>query len=80
MLATLRQQNHMQASIQQRRVGVPVGETLFNKSVLIIGFGNIAKELIPRQDGMYPASAIAGFTAAQPPGMIQNVAEQARAC
>lgn len=49
MLASLRQQNAMRASIQQRRVGVPVGETLFNKFVLIIGFGNIAKELIPRQ-------------------------------
>lgn len=55
MLATLRQQNYMQASIQQLRVGVPVGETLFNKSVLIIGFGNIAKELIPRQDDMHAA-------------------------
>lgn len=50
MLASLRQQNAMRASIQQRRVGVPVGETLFNKFVLIVGFGNIAKELIPRQD------------------------------
>ncbi|KAL3150379.1 hypothetical protein ABBQ32_000218 [Trebouxia sp. C0010 RCD-2024] len=48
MLASLRQQNAMRASIQQRRVGVPVGETLFNKFVLIVGFGNIAKELIPR--------------------------------
>lgn len=56
MLATLRQQNYMQASIQQHRVGVPVGETLFNKSVLIVGFGNIAKELIPRQDDMHAAS------------------------
>lgn len=56
MLATLRQQNYMQASIQQRRVGVPIGETLFNKSVLIVGFGNIAKELIPRQDDMHAAS------------------------
>ena len=49
MLASLRQQNAMRASIQHRRVGVPVGETLFNKCVLIVGFGNIAKELIPRQ-------------------------------
>ena len=48
MLATLRQQNLMRESIQQSRVGVPVGETLFGKSVLIVGFGNIAKELIPR--------------------------------
>jgi len=49
MMATLRQQNAMRESIQQGRVGVPVGETLFGKSVLIVGFGNIAKELIPRQ-------------------------------
>ena len=49
MLATLRQQNLMREAIQQSRVGVPVGETLFGKSVLIVGFGNIAKELIPRQ-------------------------------
>lgn len=48
MLATLRQQKAMQESIQQRKVGVPVGETLFGKTVLIVGFGNIAKELIPR--------------------------------
>ena len=50
MLATLRQQNAMLECIQQRRVGVPVGETMFGKSVLLIGFGNIAKELIPRQE------------------------------
>ena len=49
MMATLRQQNAMRDSIQHKRVGVPVGETLFGKSVLIVGFGNIAKELIPRQ-------------------------------
>ena len=48
MLATLRQQNAMTQSIQLRKVGVPVGETLFGKTVLIVGFGNIAKELIPR--------------------------------
>ncbi|KAA6423439.1 MAG: D-3-phosphoglycerate dehydrogenase [Trebouxia sp. A1-2] len=47
MMATLRQQNAMRESIQQGRVGVPVGETLFGKSVLIVGFGNIAKELKP---------------------------------
>lgn len=49
MLATLRQQNLMSEFIRRQRVGVPVGETLFGKSVLIIGFGNIAKELISRQ-------------------------------
>lgn len=48
MLATLRQQKVMDQSIQQQQVGVPVGETLFGKTVLIVGFGNIAKQLIPR--------------------------------
>lgn len=58
MLATLKQQNAMRESMQQRRVGVPVGETLFGKSVLIVGFGNIAKELIPRQDPSPAAVAV----------------------
>lgn len=48
MLSTLRHQNAMRQAIQQGKVGVPVGETLFGKTVLIVGFGNIAKELIPR--------------------------------
>jgi len=36
------------ASIRERRIGVPLGRTLFGKSVLIVGFGGIAKELVPR--------------------------------
>lgn len=47
-LATLRDQNSMAASIQRQRLGVPLGQTLYGKTVLIVGFGNIAKELIPR--------------------------------
>jgi len=68
MMATLRQQNSMRESIQQGRVGVPVGETLFGKSVLIVGFGNIAKELIPRQ--ALPAN-IGSALPAVPYGMMQ---------
>ena len=48
MLATLRDQNSMAASIQRQQLGVPLGQTLYGKTVLIVGFGNIAKELIPR--------------------------------
>ncbi len=47
-LACLRSANAMAASIRERRVGVPLGRTLFGKSVLIVGFGGIAKELVPR--------------------------------
>ena len=35
-------------SIQQRRLGMPLGQTLLGKSVLVVGFGNIANELIVR--------------------------------
>ncbi|KAK9798534.1 hypothetical protein WJX73_010930 [Symbiochloris irregularis] len=47
-LACLRQQHEMAASLQNQRLGVPLGETLFGKTVLVVGFGNIAKELVPR--------------------------------
>ena len=47
-LALLRDQHEMAASIRGRRVGVPLGQTLLGKSVLLIGYGNIAKELVPR--------------------------------
>ena len=57
MLATLRQQKIMEQSIKQERLGVPIGETLFGKTVLIYGFGNIAKELIPRQAAYLPSVA-----------------------
>ena len=48
MLATLRNVNGMAESVQQRRIGVPLGSMLHRKSVLIVGFGNIAKELAVR--------------------------------
>ena len=47
-LACLRSAPSMADSIQQGRVGVPLGQTLFGKRVLIVGFGGIAKELVPR--------------------------------
>lgn len=47
-LALLRHQHQMAASIRERRLGVPLGQTLLGKSALLIGFGNIAKELVPR--------------------------------
>ena len=52
-LACLRSAPSMADSIQHGRVGVPLGKTLFGKRVLIVGFGGIAKELVPR----YVASA-----------------------
>lgn len=47
-LACLRSAPAMAQSIQQGRVGVPLGNTLSGKSVLVVGFGGIAKELVPR--------------------------------
>ncbi|BDA43435.1 Glyoxylate reductase [Coccomyxa sp. Obi] len=47
-LACLRSANACAESINERRVGVPLGRTLFGKTVLIVGFGGIAKELVPR--------------------------------
>ena len=35
-------------AVQNRRIGVPLGDTLYGKRVLIIGFGGIALSLIPR--------------------------------
>ena len=48
MLACLRSAPQMAESIAQRRLGVPLGRTLFGKSVLIVGFGGIARQLVPR--------------------------------
>jgi len=49
-LACLRSAPSMAESIQHGRVGVPLGKTLFGKKVLIVGFGGIAKELVPRYE------------------------------
>ncbi|XP_034896964.1 uncharacterized protein [Populus alba] len=48
MLGLLRKQNEMQISIKQKRLGVPVGETLLGKTVFIMGFGNIGIDLAKR--------------------------------
>ncbi|GAB4816694.1 hypothetical protein N2152v2_003740 [Parachlorella kessleri] len=48
MLATLRHHHDMAASIAQRRLGAPMGVTLLGRSVLVLGFGSIAKELVVR--------------------------------
>ncbi|EIE22438.1 hypothetical protein COCSUDRAFT_37061 [Coccomyxa subellipsoidea C-169] len=47
-LACLRSSHACAESIAERRVGVPLGRTLFGTNVLIVGFGGIAKELLPR--------------------------------
>ena len=39
----------MAASLDKRVLGLPIGETIFGKTCLIVGYGNIAKELAPRQ-------------------------------
>lgn len=48
ILALLRNQKGMEESVQQMQVGVPIGQSLFGKTVLIIGFGNIGRELALR--------------------------------
>ncbi|GMH21777.1 hypothetical protein Nepgr_023619 [Nepenthes gracilis] len=48
MLGLLRKQSEMQNSIKLKKLGEPVGETLFGKTVFIIGFGSIGLELAKR--------------------------------
>ncbi|KAK8480743.1 hypothetical protein V6N13_145207 [Hibiscus sabdariffa] len=48
MLGLLRKQNEMQISVKQKILGEPVGDTLFGKTVFILGFGNIGIELAKR--------------------------------
>lgn len=48
ILAMLRKVNLMAESIQHQRLGVPIGSMLKGKNICIIGFGNIAKCLVPR--------------------------------
>ena len=47
-LACLRQVHNMAASVREQRIGLPIGETLFGKTALVIGYGGIARELVPR--------------------------------
>lgn len=48
VLALLRKIKQMEQSILRRELGVPIGNMLKNSQVCVIGFGNIAKALIPR--------------------------------
>ncbi|KAK7271394.1 hypothetical protein RJT34_27252 [Clitoria ternatea] len=48
MLGLLRKQNELQISIQQKKLGDPITETLFGKTVFILGFGNIGVDLAKR--------------------------------
>ncbi|KAK9822438.1 hypothetical protein WJX74_008563 [Apatococcus lobatus] len=47
-LACLKQVHAMAASVREQRIGLPTGETLFSKTALVIGYGGIARELVPR--------------------------------
>lgn len=66
-LACLRSAHACAESIAQRRVGVPLGRTLFGTTVLIVGFGGIAKELVPRC-----TSFILSCPAPSPPGAFKS--------
>ncbi|KAK7322364.1 hypothetical protein VNO77_25743 [Canavalia gladiata] len=48
MLGLLRKQNELQISIQQKKLGEPITETLFGKTIFILGFGNIGIDLAQR--------------------------------
>ena len=47
-LACLRRWNAMQSAMQSRESGLPMGEALLGKRCLVVGFGDIAQELIVR--------------------------------
>ncbi|KDD72690.1 hypothetical protein H632_c3019p0, partial [Helicosporidium sp. ATCC 50920] len=47
-LACLRDGRAMEDAVRQGRVGQPAGRTLFGRTALVLGFGGIAQELIPR--------------------------------
>ena len=47
-LAVLRRAPECAASLASRRLGAPPGRTLAGKRALVVGFGGIARELIPR--------------------------------
>ena len=46
----LRDQRAMSDALQERRLGHPLGQTLLGKTAVLVGFGNIAVELVPRCD------------------------------
>jgi hypothetical protein len=43
-----RHAKEMAVSMRTKRLGLPIGDTLFSKTCLVVGYGNIAKELVPR--------------------------------
>jgi phosphoglycerate dehydrogenase-like enzyme len=47
-LAALRQHNAMLRSVVDGKLGAPLGQTLFGKTVLVVGFSGIGQELVPR--------------------------------
>ncbi|RZC54566.1 hypothetical protein C5167_013412 [Papaver somniferum] len=48
MLGLLRQQKEMENVVKQKRLGEPAADTLFGKTVFIMGFGNIGIDLAKR--------------------------------
>ncbi|KAI7734152.1 hypothetical protein M8C21_014121 [Ambrosia artemisiifolia] len=48
MLGLLRKQNEMQISVRLKKLGDPIGDTLFGKTIFIMGYGNIGIELAKR--------------------------------
>ncbi|KAK7259907.1 hypothetical protein RIF29_25522 [Crotalaria pallida] len=48
MLGLLRKQKELQISIQQKKVGDPITDTLFGKTIFILGYGNIGIDLAKR--------------------------------
>lgn len=48
ILALLRNQKEMESCVQKMQAGVPIGQSLFGKTVFILGYGNIGKELALR--------------------------------
>ncbi|KAE9452219.1 hypothetical protein C3L33_15919, partial [Rhododendron williamsianum] len=48
LLLLLLLQNEMQIAVKQKKLGEPIGETLFGKTVFIMGFGNIGTDLAKR--------------------------------
>lgn len=48
MIALGREFNQCQISIKEKRIGTPVGSALINKTVGIVGLGNIGREIIYR--------------------------------
>ncbi|ERN20040.1 uncharacterized protein LOC18448450 isoform X2 [Amborella trichopoda] len=48
VLGLLRKQKEMEIAVQERKLGWPAGETLFGKTVFILGYGNIGVDLAAR--------------------------------